>query len=163
MLVCSRLNRRSTADICEQTSCCADVESSQSCRCCCVDEGDLIEIRMRTHTQHDWWEGAGRDGRLGIFPANYVQLLWIHCVIYRQTRVFLLPEVSCFLYLDISSIHFINTIYFYLFIWICTRSSKRYKTYNKTYTGLQIHSNVISQTKSRNYPENSAAEKVIQV
>jgi len=75
MLVCSRLNRRSTADICEQTSCCADVESSQSCRCCCVDEGDLIEIRMRTHTQHDWWEGAGRDGRLGIFPANYVQLL----------------------------------------------------------------------------------------
>lgn len=37
--------------------------------------GDLIEIRTRTHTQQDWWEGAGRDGRLGIFPANYVQLL----------------------------------------------------------------------------------------
>ena len=47
-------------------------------RCCCwchVYEGELIEIRTRTHTQQDWWEGTGRDGRLGIFPANYVRLL----------------------------------------------------------------------------------------
>jgi len=40
-----------------------------------VCEGEMIEIRTRTHTQLDWWEGAGHDGRLGIFPANYVQLL----------------------------------------------------------------------------------------
>jgi lipid-binding SYLF domain-containing protein len=37
--------------------------------------GDVIEVRTRTHTQDDWWEGVTADGRIGIFPANYVQLL----------------------------------------------------------------------------------------
>ena len=50
--------------------------------CCvlCLCEGDMIELRTRTDTQHDWWEGTGRDGRLGIFPANYVKLLWTPAV-----------------------------------------------------------------------------------
>ena len=56
--------------------------------CWCGCEGDMIEIRTRTHTQQDWWEGTGRDGHLGIFPANYVQLLWIllHCLLTVHKR-----------------------------------------------------------------------------
>lgn len=36
--------------------------------------GDRIEIRTRTGKQDDWWEGV-INGRIGIFPANYVKVL----------------------------------------------------------------------------------------
>lgn len=36
--------------------------------------GERIEIRTRTGTQDDWWEGV-INGRIGIFPANYVRVL----------------------------------------------------------------------------------------
>lgn len=36
--------------------------------------GDRIEIRTRTQTEDDWWEGV-LNGRIGIFPANYVKVL----------------------------------------------------------------------------------------
>uniref|UniRef100_A0A8C7XGH1 SH3 domain-containing YSC84-like protein 1 n=1 Tax=Oryzias sinensis TaxID=183150 RepID=A0A8C7XGH1_9TELE len=34
--------------------------------------GDKITVITRTESQHDWWEGKLDDGRVGIFPANYV-------------------------------------------------------------------------------------------
>jgi hypothetical protein len=37
-------------------------------------EGALITVLTRTDTQDDWWEGR-LEGRVGIFPANYVQVL----------------------------------------------------------------------------------------
>lgn len=36
--------------------------------------GDVITILTRTETQIDWWEGS-LNGRIGIFPANYIQLI----------------------------------------------------------------------------------------
>ena len=35
--------------------------------------GDRIEVLTRTDTQNDWWEGRLK-GKVGIFPANYVQI-----------------------------------------------------------------------------------------
>ena len=37
-------------------------------------KGQVISIVYRTDDQNDWWEGK-LDGKLGIFPANYVRLL----------------------------------------------------------------------------------------
>uniref|UniRef100_H3CM75 SH3 domain-containing YSC84-like protein 1 n=1 Tax=Tetraodon nigroviridis TaxID=99883 RepID=H3CM75_TETNG len=34
--------------------------------------GDSITVITRTDTQNDWWEGRLADGRVGIFPANFV-------------------------------------------------------------------------------------------
>lgn len=34
--------------------------------------GDSITVITRTDTQNDWWEGQLADGRVGIFPANFV-------------------------------------------------------------------------------------------
>ena len=36
--------------------------------------GDEIEILTRTERDNDWWEGKLR-GHVGIFPANYVEVL----------------------------------------------------------------------------------------
>lgn len=36
-------------------------------------KGQVIQVIMRTETQNDWWEGK-LEGRVGIFPANYVKL-----------------------------------------------------------------------------------------
>ena len=38
-------------------------------------KGEKIELVTRTSSQFDWWEGKTSDGRLGIFPANYVKLV----------------------------------------------------------------------------------------
>jgi len=35
-----------------------------------VQQGDLIAVLDKTG---DWWRGRMRDGRVGIFPANYVE------------------------------------------------------------------------------------------
>lgn len=35
--------------------------------------GDEITVTMRTDTQNDWWEGQ-LQGKVGIFPANFVRL-----------------------------------------------------------------------------------------
>ena len=37
-------------------------------------KGQVIEVLTRTDNQHDWWEGQ-LEGRVGIFPANYVKLM----------------------------------------------------------------------------------------
>ena len=37
-------------------------------------KGQIISVIFRTDTQNDWWEGK-LDGKVGIFPANYVRLL----------------------------------------------------------------------------------------
>lgn len=37
-------------------------------------KGQVIQIITLTETQNDWWEGRV-DGRVGIFPANYVKLM----------------------------------------------------------------------------------------
>uniref|UniRef100_A0A3B3CCQ4 SH3 domain-containing YSC84-like protein 1 n=1 Tax=Oryzias melastigma TaxID=30732 RepID=A0A3B3CCQ4_ORYME len=34
--------------------------------------GDKITVITRTESQYDWWEGKLADGRVGIFPANFV-------------------------------------------------------------------------------------------
>lgn len=34
--------------------------------------GDRITVVTRTGSQFDWWEGRAEDGRLGLFPANFV-------------------------------------------------------------------------------------------
>ncbi|KAM6958124.1 SH3 domain-containing YSC84-like protein 1 [Tautogolabrus adspersus] len=34
--------------------------------------GDRITIVTKTESQYDWWEGQLADGRVGIFPANFV-------------------------------------------------------------------------------------------
>ncbi|XP_020515548.2 SH3 domain-containing YSC84-like protein 1 isoform X1 [Labrus bergylta] len=34
--------------------------------------GDHITIVTKTESQYDWWEGQLADGRVGIFPANFV-------------------------------------------------------------------------------------------
>ncbi|RVE75176.1 hypothetical protein OJAV_G00014140 [Oryzias javanicus] len=34
--------------------------------------GDQITVITRTESQYDWWEGKLADGRVGIFPANFV-------------------------------------------------------------------------------------------
>ncbi|KAM9334241.1 SH3 domain-containing YSC84-like protein 1 isoform 1-T1 [Symphorus nematophorus] len=34
--------------------------------------GDRITVITRTESQYDWWEGQTGDGRVGIFPANFV-------------------------------------------------------------------------------------------
>ncbi|XP_028324850.1 SH3 domain-containing YSC84-like protein 1 [Gouania willdenowi] len=34
--------------------------------------GDRITVVTRTDSQNDWWEGRMQDGRVGIFPANFV-------------------------------------------------------------------------------------------
>ena len=36
--------------------------------------GDEIEILTRTNKENDWWEGK-LQGRIGIFPANYVKVM----------------------------------------------------------------------------------------
>ena len=36
--------------------------------------GDEIEILTRTEKEDDWWEGK-LHGRIGIFPANYVEVM----------------------------------------------------------------------------------------
>ena len=38
-------------------------------------KGQVIQVITRTDTQNDWWEGKLED-RVGIFPANYVKLLF---------------------------------------------------------------------------------------
>ena len=37
-------------------------------------KGQMIYVITRTDTQNDWWEGK-LEGRVGIFPANYVKVL----------------------------------------------------------------------------------------
>lgn len=34
--------------------------------------GDRITVLTRTDSQYDWWEGRLADGRVGIFPSNFV-------------------------------------------------------------------------------------------
>nr|XP_057907459.1 SH3 domain-containing YSC84-like protein 1 isoform X2 [Doryrhamphus excisus] len=34
--------------------------------------GDRITVITKTESQYDWWEGQLADGRVGIFPANFV-------------------------------------------------------------------------------------------
>ncbi|XP_070711702.1 SH3 domain-containing YSC84-like protein 1 [Pempheris klunzingeri] len=34
--------------------------------------GDRITVTTKTESQYDWWEGRQADGRVGIFPANFV-------------------------------------------------------------------------------------------
>ncbi|KAM9820240.1 SH3 domain-containing YSC84-like protein 1 [Neosynchiropus ocellatus] len=34
--------------------------------------GDRITVITKTESQYDWWEGQTSDGRVGIFPANFV-------------------------------------------------------------------------------------------
>lgn len=34
--------------------------------------GDRITVITKTDSQYDWWEGQLDDGRVGIFPANFV-------------------------------------------------------------------------------------------
>ncbi|XP_072235493.1 SH3 domain-containing YSC84-like protein 1 [Leuresthes tenuis] len=34
--------------------------------------GDRITVVTKTESQYDWWEGKLEDGRVGIFPANFV-------------------------------------------------------------------------------------------
>nr|XP_015813456.2 SH3 domain-containing YSC84-like protein 1 [Nothobranchius furzeri] len=34
--------------------------------------GDKITVITKTVSQYDWWEGQTEDGRVGIFPANFV-------------------------------------------------------------------------------------------
>uniref|UniRef100_A0A3Q3ISI0 SH3 domain-containing YSC84-like protein 1 n=1 Tax=Monopterus albus TaxID=43700 RepID=A0A3Q3ISI0_MONAL len=34
--------------------------------------GDRITVITKTESQYDWWEGQMEDGRVGIFPANFV-------------------------------------------------------------------------------------------
>ncbi|XP_018516871.1 SH3 domain-containing YSC84-like protein 1 [Lates calcarifer] len=34
--------------------------------------GDRITVITKTESQYDWWEGQLEDGRVGIFPANFV-------------------------------------------------------------------------------------------
>ena len=38
-------------------------------------KGQVIKIITRTDKQFDWWEGK-IDDRVGIFPANFVKVLW---------------------------------------------------------------------------------------
>ncbi|XP_022096384.1 SH3 domain-containing YSC84-like protein 1 isoform X2 [Acanthaster planci] len=38
------------------------------------NQGDRIDVLTRTNTCFDWWEGR-MNGRIGIFPANYVKVL----------------------------------------------------------------------------------------
>jgi hypothetical protein len=38
-------------------------------------KGDKFELITRTSDQFDWWEGKTEDGKLGIFPANYVKII----------------------------------------------------------------------------------------
>ena len=40
-------------------------------------KGQVIKIITRTDKQFDWWEGK-IDDRVGIFPANYVKILWLN-------------------------------------------------------------------------------------
>ena len=37
-------------------------------------KGQIIQIMTRTDSQNDWWEGR-LEGRVGIFPANYIRML----------------------------------------------------------------------------------------
>ncbi|KAM9327499.1 SH3 domain-containing YSC84-like protein 1 isoform 2-T2 [Pholidichthys leucotaenia] len=34
--------------------------------------GDRITVITKTDSEYDWWEGRTEDGRVGIFPANFV-------------------------------------------------------------------------------------------
>ncbi|XP_037552248.1 SH3 domain-containing YSC84-like protein 1 [Nematolebias whitei] len=36
------------------------------------EPGDRITVITKTESQYDWWEGRTADGRVGIFPANFV-------------------------------------------------------------------------------------------
>ncbi|XP_013879783.1 SH3 domain-containing YSC84-like protein 1 [Austrofundulus limnaeus] len=36
------------------------------------EPGDKITVITKTESQYDWWEGQTEDGRVGIFPANFV-------------------------------------------------------------------------------------------
>lgn len=36
-------------------------------------KGDIITILKRTENKTDWWTGRTEDGRVGIFPSNYVE------------------------------------------------------------------------------------------
>ena len=37
-------------------------------------KGQVIQVITKTETQNDWWEGK-LEGKVGIFPANYVRLI----------------------------------------------------------------------------------------
>lgn len=37
-------------------------------------KGQVIDVLTHTDSQNDWWEGR-LEGRVGIFPANYIKLL----------------------------------------------------------------------------------------
>ena len=37
-------------------------------------KGQVIQVMTRTDSQNDWWEGK-LEGRVGIFPANYVKFI----------------------------------------------------------------------------------------
>ncbi|KAK5046449.1 hypothetical protein LTR84_008252 [Exophiala bonariae] len=36
-------------------------------------KGDVITITKRTDNKTDWWTGRTEDGRVGVFPSNYVE------------------------------------------------------------------------------------------
>jgi len=36
-------------------------------------KGDVITITKRTDNKTDWWTGRTEDGRIGVFPSNYVE------------------------------------------------------------------------------------------
>jgi SH3 domain-containing YSC84-like protein 1 len=36
-------------------------------------KGDIITITKRTDNKTDWWTGRTEDGRVGIFPSNYIE------------------------------------------------------------------------------------------
>lgn len=36
-------------------------------------KNDIITITKRTENKSDWWTGRSEDGRVGIFPSNYVE------------------------------------------------------------------------------------------
>lgn len=36
-------------------------------------KGEVITITKRTDNKTDWWTGRTEDGRVGIFPSNYIE------------------------------------------------------------------------------------------
>lgn len=36
-------------------------------------KGDVVTITKRTENKSDWWTGRTEDGRVGVFPSNYVE------------------------------------------------------------------------------------------
>ena len=41
--------------------------------CLSFKKGDIITVLKRDE-QQSWWTGSSLDGRIGIFPKNYVEL-----------------------------------------------------------------------------------------